>query len=289
MKFTDIKPYVRYVRYLKIDDTSFFGKVLPLDARLFYTLEGRGKIQVADEIIELLPHSVIYINSGIPYTLMPCDVCYLGINFDFTSSAKHIRVPVPPVRIEKAEGFVPFEKVEFSDTTSLNEMCFIEGCYSMEPYFKEMEREFSRKSLFYEEKNSSQITAVLVELLRRKEQNASYSYSTRFDAENIAEYVRTHLTENITNQKLAEIFHFHPNYLSNAFCKYFGKPVHRYILELRILKAISLLEAGGASIDAIAQSVGFSDSNYFSRYFKQFTGVSPRRYLQCEPKSKKGE
>jgi len=44
--FSQINPYIRYARYLNIAQNTIFDKVVPLDARLFYTFSGHGKIIV---------------------------------------------------------------------------------------------------------------------------------------------------------------------------------------------------------------------------------------------------
>ncbi|WP_423827224.1 helix-turn-helix domain-containing protein [Sharpea porci] len=38
-----------------------------------------------------------------------------------------------------------------------------------------------------------------------------------------------------------------------------------------------MMESGFTNISEIAHSCGFSDSNYFSRYFKKKTGISPKQ------------
>ena len=67
--------------------------------------------------------------------------------------------------------------------------------------------------------------------------------------------------------------------MSSEFCRTFGKPLHRYLLELRITKAIGLLETGQYSVESVAEAVGFSDANYFSRYFKKITGKRQKHIL----------
>ena len=57
-----------------------------------------------------------------------------------------------------------------------------------------------------------------------------------------------------------------------------GLPPHQYLLELRIRKARSLLTNTTLSVESIADEVGFDSSFYFSRCFKQRTGLAPRNF-----------
>ena len=100
------------------------------------------------------------------------------------------------------------------------------------------------------------------------------------NVENIIEYVQNHYCEELNNTELSKIFHFHSNYINSEFKKHTGKSLHGYMLELRILKSISLIESGFTDISEIAYSCGFGDSNYFSRYFKKKTGISPIKYAK---------
>jgi AraC family L-rhamnose operon transcriptional activator RhaR len=51
-----------------------------------------------------------------------------------------------------------------------------------------------------------------------------------------------------------------------------------YLLRLRIMNAVHLLEMTNKNITEIAFESGFSDSNYFSRQFKQILGFSPKEF-----------
>lgn len=68
--FSQINPYIRYARYLNIAQNTIFDEVIPLDARLFYTFSGHGKIIVENTEFDMPTHSLIIINSGIPYKLI---------------------------------------------------------------------------------------------------------------------------------------------------------------------------------------------------------------------------
>ena len=81
-------------------------------------------------------------------------------------------------------------------------------------------------------------------------------------------YIQKNYSKSLTNAELAKIFHYHPNYLSAEFKRSMGMPLHRYLLETRIMKASSLIESGYKNLDEIANICGFKDINYFIRYFK---------------------
>jgi AraC-like DNA-binding protein len=51
-----------------------------------------------------------------------------------------------------------------------------------------------------------------------------------------------------------------------------------YVAATRMREARRLLRAPGQSIGEVAYAVGFQDSNYFSRAFKQHHGMSPREF-----------
>lgn len=54
-------------------------------------------------------------------------------------------------------------------------------------------------------------------------------------------------------------------------------PIH-YLIECRIIKAKELLGSPGCSVKQVAECVGYTDSLYFSKAFKKYTGVSPSEY-----------
>lgn len=278
MFFSDIKPFGRYLRYLKITENSTFGTTLPIDCRLFYVKKGVGKVEIEGEVLTLPTGSLLYINSFVPYTLLKSNVLYLAANFDFTFNFSHLTSPIPPIPIEKEQEYAPLEQITFEDAVCFNKFVLVENAFNVSDIFEKTEEDFTKKAPFYIMKNSAQIMSILIELYRKNE--FRQTGENTFNAEVIAEYIKEHLSEDISNKALAEYFHFHKNYLSSEFARHFGKPIHAYILEMRIMKAISLLEAGRSSITDIAAKVGFSDSNYFTRYFKKITGTTPKAYLQ---------
>jgi len=65
----------------------------------------------------------------------------------------------------------------------------------------------------------------------------------------------------------------------NRIVKYSsGKTACEAIAEKVIMNAKRLLTETNFSIKEIAYEIGFSDQYYFSRFFKKYTGISPKMY-----------
>ena len=100
----------------------------------------------------------------------------------------------------------------------------------------------------------------------------------------VLEYIESHLSENITLEKLAATVHFDESYLVVKFKEVFGVSPMKYVNHLRMERAKSYLADGAMSITQIADSLGFSSIHYFSRYFKEKTGISPAEYRRLQRK-----
>lgn len=68
--------------------------------------------------------------------------------------------------------------------------------------------------------------------------------------------------------------------LKTIFKSVTGMGVMEYYRTLKIDAAKTLLREGGGNITQIADKLGYTSVNYFSRYFKQATGMTPSEYTQ---------
>ncbi len=94
----------------------------------------------------------------------------------------------------------------------------------------------------------------------------------------VKNYIRSHLNENLTRESLSAIVYLTPDYLSHLFKKETGFSLTNYVIYERIAEAKKLLAGTDRSIGDIAISCGFQNISYFSRQFKNFTGVTPREF-----------
>lgn len=84
----------------------------------------------------------------------------------------------------------------------------------------------------------------------------------------------------LTVAGLAELFQLNISYMGSLFKKVHGTSILQYITTVRIDAAKELLGAQKYKISEIAQQVGYADIFYFSKRFKQVTGLSPKEFIQ---------
>ncbi|MFA6856200.1 MAG: helix-turn-helix domain-containing protein [Treponema sp.] len=108
--------------------------------------------------------------------------------------------------------------------------------------------------------------------------NTDHSYTTDELPGAIKEYLDQKYMEEITLDSLSEHFYFTKEYLSRLFKKEFGCGIYEYVLQVRMNRAEQLLEDPSVQIQQIAEQLGYNDSNYFSKAFRTYTGISPTDY-----------
>lgn len=94
----------------------------------------------------------------------------------------------------------------------------------------------------------------------------------------ILSYINKNFSQNLSIAYLSDKFFMSSSHFSHFFKKQTGKSVLDYITNVRIDKAKILLSRTNTSVTDAAIEVGFNDINYFSRKFKQKTGVSPTEF-----------
>jgi two-component system response regulator YesN len=94
--------------------------------------------------------------------------------------------------------------------------------------------------------------------------------------------IRRYLTENfqkgISLKELSKIFNINPYYLSQLFKKKTGQNYSNYLSHLRINRTKELLIKTDMRVYEICETVGYTDTTYFSKLFEKICGCTPSEY-----------
>ena len=275
MHLSEVKPFVRFARYMRLDASSSYPVTFACDSRLFYTVDGSSVLTVGGECYRMERGDLMIFTAGTSYQICPGapQVTYIVLNFDFTFNNSNLTVPVPP---KATDEFREGDVIDGEHPPELARPLYLRGMERIFSRLERLEREYSRKYLHHELKSSGILTDILVSALRKDSAGEVAEGAERI--EEVTEYIREHAAEKITNETLGELFGFHPNYLSTLVKKYTGLPLHSYLLELRLSLALELLVQSKLSVGEIAERSGFCDIYYFSKYFKEHYGTSPMEY-----------
>lgn len=94
------------------------------------------------------------------------------------------------------------------------------------------------------------------------------------------EWIKINLGDNISIKKIAQQVYMNPNYFCDYFKNQTGETILDYVTRARLEKAKELLEKTDLKIYDIALSVGYQDTKYFSRLFKQWMGQTPSQFRE---------
>lgn len=108
--------------------------------------------------------------------------------------------------------------------------------------------------------------------------------------DNIFEQVMAYIDVNYCDSslslgKIGSFFSYSEKYISTLIKKNLGEGFARYLNRIRVERAKNLMQLSESSINEISTACGYSDSLYFSKVFKKFTGKNPTEYIK-ELKSK---
>ncbi|MBR7181305.1 MAG: helix-turn-helix transcriptional regulator [Clostridia bacterium] len=96
--------------------------------------------------------------------------------------------------------------------------------------------------------------------------------------EEVRRYLLSHITERLTISDICAQFWVSATTLSHKFRKETGKGIMDYFTDLKIDEAKIRIRKSAGSFSEIAEALGFSSLNYFSKMFKRRTGMTPTAY-----------
>lgn len=138
-------------------------------------------------------------------------------------------------------------------------------------------------TIFYDmgnKRSCNQITMGLLLLQLLNYMDKMETGSSRFDTEltgNVLSYIEEHYKDGSLSE-LAEMMNYDVYWLSREIKKRTGKTYKELLQAKRMNQAVYLLTNSRLTVSDIIESVGYDNTSYFYRKFKERYGVSPKDY-----------
>ncbi|WP_346238409.1 AraC family transcriptional regulator [Niabella insulamsoli] len=141
--------------------------------------------------------------------------------------------------------------------------------------YKTLELGYSLDNLFFANLCLSQFLSVFIYNSR----HYPASQTTKNDCvDNAILYMQEHITDMLTLRDISNYSNYSISRFSNLFKQKTGYAPMDYFMQMKIQQACQQLDFTDKSIKEIALTLGFDDPYYFSKRFKQVTGMPPVKY-----------
>ena len=129
-----------------------------------------------------------------------------------------------------------------------------------------------------EEKLTGLISEAIVNIKELSLENSVNENLQESQKSAIKKYIKENYKRDISAGDVAGILGYSDVYFSKIFKQLFDDTFRNYLTKVRIDKAKVLLKDVGFNIKEVGASVGYTDSNYFTKVFKRAVGMSPSEY-----------
>jgi AraC-like DNA-binding protein len=96
----------------------------------------------------------------------------------------------------------------------------------------------------------------------------------------IKNYIDENFNKTLSLDIIADYISLNPSYTGRIFKQYYNIGVADYINQVRIEKAVELLNTGDYKINELALMTGFTNATYFIQIFKKLKGKTPGQYKE---------
>lgn len=118
----------------------------------------------------------------------------------------------------------------------------------------------------------------VVSEVRDRQSELLFPSASEFSA--VFEFIEANYNKGITLCDVAKAVGYSPAYLTNKVKQETGRTVNRWIIERRISQALFLLCTTERSVEQIATEVGYQNTCYFFRQFRQYQATTPQAWRE---------
>ena len=222
---------------------------------LYLFVHGEGELQMADKRVALKPGTLVLVHPWQLFRIVETkgELTYLYITFSGEGVEKILS------EIGATEPISAFYGYE----------------HLIDFWMKSIRRLHEKNALYITESVFANTLSYLV--AADKEENGDFAVVLR--------YVQEHLSDpDLSLRSVAGMFFYSEKYFSALFREKTGTRFTDHLGELRIRRAMSLIDEGVRSVSELSAACGFVNATYFSKVFKKIVGKTPVAYMQSRTK-----
>lgn len=239
----------------------------PADHLLVWVLEGDLAVESGDRAVLARPGDLVVLRPGIPHAYAPVGGWrWLWAHFGGAAA------PELADRIARGEPRVPFG---FDDRVQAR---FLELVTAAGGDWRRGARAGPGATLRVDSCLFSLLGLMIERIERGGVTGGAPDRAGTLDLTAVCAHIDEHLEEPLTLDGLARRAGMSPSHLRRLFRREFGVSPMRYVTELRVGRAATLLSTSTLPVGAVGRAVGYADPFHFSRRFKQLTGRAPAVY-----------
>jgi len=225
-----------------------------------YTISGHGKLECNGKLYDLNPGDAMMIH-------IPQDNCYFLPEDSDKWEFLYLNVHGSEImRIWRDLGKKLGPVASFGEKSPTLEL----ACKIYQRGFKQtIQSPLLASSLAY------QFVMTLVEELLYEGRDVE---NTPDFIEKVTTYAMKNLHESLTVDDLANIAGYSRFHFSRIFKEWYGAGPSMFLHDMRIKRAVRLIQTERRTIKEIADRCGFSDTSYFCKVFRKEFGISPERF-----------
>lgn len=119
-------------------------------------------------------------------------------------------------------------------------------------------------------------------LLEHQDSTSERNHENQAIIQPAINYITNNISDHISIDELAGLCRMSEVTFRRHFLRVTGMSPSNYWMRVRIEKAEQLLTGADVRISDIADALGFYDSTYFCKKFRQFTGMTPKEYRNSQ-------
>lgn len=234
-----------------------------------FMMSGSGYYRIDGSIVPVEEGDVLILNPGVMHQGLLKDKQTVVTEFFVGISDFHIKgmpenqFPLPegsPIVHTAGELQTKLFKL-CASMEAENSVCWEGRYYMMKAYMMQM------------------VLLLLKSQMKPREIKTGYAFESinrKYIVEQIVGYFEDHYAEKISLDTIAENMYLSPFYISKIFKSETGEAPIRHLINIRLQKALELLQQEGCSnIKEVACQVGYDDAYHFSKLFKKHFGFPP--------------